>query len=761
MGLFLKVNNMNFPNTFICATREISTLDRHIPAPYFRKSFVSDCEAEAHIIISACGFYELYINGRNITKGALAPYISNPDHIVYYDEYDVTLREGENVIGVLLGNGFQNNPGGYIWDFDKAVFRSSPHFALGIKWLGADGSEQYIETDESFVTHPSPIIFDDYRFGEHYDANLKIKGWNEPLFDASDWQNAIIAPNVRGEKRICEAEPVVVTDEIKPVCIECEDDGFRYDFGVNTSGVVRLKINGRKGQKVEMIHVERLVDNKISFDGLWFYRNEEQYSHDLEIIHRDVYICKGEGEEIYTPRFTYHGFRYVLVKGIDATQATDDLLTYVVMNSDIENAGDFSCSNEIANKLQEMTRRSDLANFWYFPTDCPQREKNGWTADAALSAEHMLLNFRPEKSYREWMRNILKAQNDEGMIPGIVPTHTWGYGKGFGPAWDCILAYLPYFVYIYRGETAMIYESAGAILKYLHFLTTKFNEDGLIKFGLGDWCPVGKDNNKFDAPLELTCTIMAMDIAEKSAFMFDAVSMIPEREYAKALAEDFKARIREKLIDFSTMTAAGACQTSQAMAIFYGVFNEDEKKKAFARLLEFIDADGGSMNTGVLGGRVIFHVLAQFGYAEKAFRMIVGPEYPSYGDLILRGATALWEQFNSDVSKVSSMNHHFWGDISHWFIRHLAGLNLNPTGRNVNEVNIAPNFIPSLDDAKAFHIAPMGRIDVRWERNDNGIELEISIPDGMTGKITLPEGYKFSDGENEKNLTSGKFNITA
>ena len=134
----------------------------------------------------------------------------------------------------------------------------------------------------------------------------------------------------------------------------------------------------------------------------------------------------------------------MLVRGITEEQATEDLLTYVVMNSDIKERGDFSCSDPIANTLQEMARRSDLANFYYFPTDCPQREKNGWTADAALSAEQMLLNFEPEVSYREWLRNIRKAQNDEGMIPGIVPTDTWGYGKGFGPAWDCILVYLPY-----------------------------------------------------------------------------------------------------------------------------------------------------------------------------------------------------------------------------------------------------------------------------------------------------------------------------
>lgn len=750
---------MNYPEKFICATTRYSTLDEHIPAPLFRKSFVSDTEATAHIIISACGFYDLYLNGKNVTKGAFAPYISNPNHIVYYDEYFLPIKKGENVIGVWLGNGFQNNPGGYIWDFDKTNFRSAPKFALSVAWKNAEGNDEYFESDESFLTSSSPIVFDDYRFGEHYDATLEKNGWNDVCFDDSSWINALIAPTPIGEKRICTAEPIVVTKEIKPVAVEKEDDGFRYDFGENCAGVCRLEINGRKNQKIEMTHVERLVDNKISFDGLWFFKDEEQYAHDLELIHKDVYICKGEGKEVYTPRFTYHGFRYVLVKGITEEQATQDLLTYVVMNSDIKERGGFSCSDEIANKLQDMTRRSDLANFYYFSTDCPQREKNGWTADAALSAEHFLLNLQAETSYREWMRNICKAQDDNGMIPGIVPTGTWGYGRGLGPAWDCVLVYLPYYVYIYRGQTEMIYEAAKSIVTYIHFLTTKRDNQGLVEFGLGDWCPVDKDNNKFDSPLKFTSSVMSYDIAKKAAFLFDKVGMTLQRDFAESFASEMKKSIRDNLIDFENMTAAGACQTSQAMALYYGIFNEDEKEKAFARLLEFIDAKNGHFDTGVLGGRVIFHVLAQAGYADKAYKMIIGPEFPSYGNIVMRGATSLWEQFYEDVSRVSSMNHHFWGDISSWFIQYLAGIRMNPDKGNADTADIAPYFVSALDSADGFHIAPAGKISSHWVRKDGKIILTIEVPEKISGRIRLPEGFVFADGENEKALASGEFTV--
>ena len=750
---------MNYPEKFICASDDYTTLDKHIPAPYFRKVFVADSETSAHILISARGFYELYLNGRKITKGAFAPYISNPDHIVYYDEYDVMLNKGENVIGIHLGNGFQNNPGGYIWDFDKCVFRAAPSFALSVKWTDENGNEKYFESDESFLTHSSPVVFDDYRFGEHYDANCESIGWNEAGFDDSAWKNAIFSSAVRGEKRLCTAEPIVVTKELKPIEIVKEDDGFRYDFGENCAGVCRLEINGKKGQKIEMIHVERLVDNKISFDGLWFYINDEQYSHDLELLHRDVYICKGDGKEVYTPSFTYHGFRYVLVKGITEEQATEDLLTYVVMNSDIKERGGFSCSDEIANKLQEMTRRSDLANFYYFPTDCPQREKNGWTADAALSAEHFLLNLEAETSYREWMRNVCKAQDDNGMIPGIVPTGTWGYGRGLGPAWDCVLVYLPYYVYIYRGKTEMIYESAKTIVSYIHFLTTKRDEKGLVEFGLGDWCPVDKDNNKFDAPLKFTSSVMSYDIAKKAAFLFDVAGMDIQRDFAENFAQQMKKSIRDNLIDYDTMTAAGECQTSQAMALYYGIFNEDEKEKAFARLLEFIDEKNGHFDTGVLGGRVVFHVLAQNGYADKAYRMITRPEFPSYGNLVLRGATSLWEQFYEDVSRVSSMNHHFWGDISSWFIQYPGGIRLNPTLHNADEVNIAPEFIESFENAKAFHIASAGKISTEWQKEKDCINLKVDVPEKMSGNIILPDGFEFENGEKIIPVKSGAYKV--
>ena len=391
-------------NDFIKATEEYNTFEKSVPAYYFRRAFHSDHSLKARITVAVCGFYELYFNGKQITRSFLSPYISNTNDYIYYDEYDVVLNSGENVIGIVLGNGFQNNPGGYIWNFDKADFRSAPMFAMTV----TQGEQVLLRSDEAFKIAPSPIMSDDYRFGEFYDANFEIEGWNQVGFDDSEWKNALLSSAPGGELRLADIAPITKEFEIEPVqIIKCED-GYIYDFGISHAGVCRLSINGAKGQKIELRYADSLKDGDLNIVQIWFVR--DKWDRDKNIVHKDTYICKGIGTEIYQPTFTYHGFRYVKVSGITKDQATKELLTYFVYHTELNTRGDFSCSDRVATTLQEMTRRSIVSNFHHLPTDCPQREKNGWTADAALSCEAALVNFDPERNYREWMRNICKAQ---------------------------------------------------------------------------------------------------------------------------------------------------------------------------------------------------------------------------------------------------------------------------------------------------------------------------------------------------------------
>lgn len=759
-----------FSLKFIAAGRDYADFGHHVASPYLRKRFfVRAGLKSAAITVCGLGFYEIFINGERITKGAMAPYISNPDDLLYYDTYDLTpyLREGENVLGFQLGNGFINSFGGKVWDFDlpeQARFRGAPRLALSCALTYADSLEQF-EADESFLTHPSPLLFDELRCGEIYDARLELPGWNLPGYDTTGWQPAIFVETPRGEARICEAEPIRVARTLKPIdihkgCVSLwpvireelpvfpidPDEpkyGYVYDFGLNSAGNTRLKIKGERGQKVIMIFGELLdADGNLDMRAMSF--------EPLAYLFRNVYILKGGEEEVFLPRFSYQGFRYCLVLGITEEQATDDLLTYEIMHSAIEKVGDFTCSDDIINKLQKACEVADLANFYYFPTDCPHREKNGWTGDANLSAEQMLLNFAPEKSFGEWMRSVRKSMNDEGTVPGVVPTAGWGFKWGNGPSWDAVLFYLPYYTWLYRGETDMMFESAHAMMRYLDYLTAKRDDRGLLHIGLGDWLNVGRTNPK--APLEVTDTLKSMHIAHVAEVMFGVMQKPMQKAFAHALFEDLKASARRYLLKPDGVTLVGNSQTGQAMAVAYGLFDGAENARAVEVLVDMIHRNNDKLDVGCIGIRVLFHVLSDYGYAELAYKMIVGPSYPSYGHWIVsENCTSLFENFQTDGESPASKNHHFFGDISHWFYRTIAGLRVNPYERDPREIEIAPEFLSSLSFARAEHKLPAGRVIVKWERKDEKILLTLAIPADCRGEIRLPDGWCF---ENGSRLTS-------
>ncbi len=752
---------MSFPKYFYKATDEFCTFEKHVNAPYIRKSFVLDAFTSASVTVSGLGFYDLFINGKKITKGLLAPYISNPDDIVYFDSYEISeyLVRGENVIGLILGNGMQNCPGGYIWDFETAVFRGAPKFSLRFEATLVGGDVFAFEADESFRTAPSPIFFDDLRAGCFYDAEKEQDGWNKPYFNDSDWGFVTKAEMPRGEFRICEADPVVISREVEAVSVRKaslyqhgkpdrspetqlsfsdSEEGYLYDFGFNTAGIIRLKINGRKGQQIRIQMCEFVKSTgEPSYQNFHFCPNGYSQS--------DVYICKGAENEIFEPAFTYHGFRYAYVIGLDEDQAAPDLVTMLVAHSDIRERGSFSCSDDTMNKLGVMARRSDLANFFYFPTDCPHREKNGWTGDAAVSAEHIILTLTPEKSYREWLRNICKAQNDKGALPGIVPTTGWGFKWGNGPAWDNALTEICWQIYRMRGDLTPAIECKEAMLRYVSYIAQQRDENGIVAIGLGDWLQPSRGAGEPTSPLEITDTVISMYICRKTAKLFRAMNLPHHADFSDRIADELRDAVRKNYIDFSTMTVRSRCQTSQAICIYYGVFSDGEKAQAGNVLVKLIEKADDHLDTGIIGLRVIFHVLSDLGRGDLAFKMITRHDYPSYGFFIDQGLTSLPEDFRprEKWDNPESLNHHFFGDIVSWFIQRVVGLRVNPREKGVNDFDICPDYLKALGNAEAYYDAPCGRISVKWVREGAAIILTVDCPDCVTGQISLPEGYVF------------------
>ena len=732
---------MKFSDRFVCATTEYNTYENHVPNPQFRTSFMlSEIPAQAELTVCGLGYYEVYLNGQNITKGYMAPYRSNPDHFLYYDHYDLRdyLIDGENVLGLLLGNGFLN-PSIETWDFCKVPFRSAPKVALSLE---IDGEELLDAT--ALKCTESPITFEEFHSGEFYDARRELPGWKLPGYDDSAWRACLPAKTPLGQPRIPDCEPIGIVDVHYPVRILKSKNGYIYDFVVNAAGLCELKIAGKSGQKVTLRHGELLRDGELDLTNIAY----NSYTQ------TDSYILKGEGKENFMPHFTYHGFRFVEVIGITEKQATPELLTFYEMSSSLRTVGDFSCDHADINALFDATMQSNRANFIYFPTDCPQREKNGWTGDAALSADQMLTYLDCARSMKEWLRNIFKAQNEEGAIPGIVPTHDWGFAWGNGPAWDNVMFELPYRIYQHTGDTDILREAAPYLLKYLRYMETKQDENGLYHYGLGDWLHVQDVKDK--TYLEYTDTILCKDICDKAALIFSVIGDKEGAEYAGRRSEEIREAYRRSCMRISKrtghMTQRVRNQATLAMAIHYGMYNEDELAFAAKELESLVKMRDYHMDVGILGARAMWHVLAEYGMIDTALKMILNPTFPSFKCWLDQGATALFEAFvplehpidqmTADDPWMDSLNHHMWGDIIGMFMRHLAGIQVLGADR----VQIAPCFTDQIGRVSAHTTLPYGEISVQYKTTQQMVDLVAQIPAGVTANLRVPSGYRLSHG---------------
>lgn len=735
-----------------------STYKNPVPAPILRKSFILDFTPNSSKLrICVSGFYELYINGANITKGRLAPFISNPDDILYYDEYEISefLQKGKNAISVILGNGFANQ------DYARINFNTSPFRApltLSLQLIATNGSNEFVvESDESFKAHPSPILFDMYRFGTVYDARKEVSGFSDPDFDDSEWENAKVAAPPKGVIKKSSALPIKDQYELKPQSVEKQSDfyyaydtdkkpvekthinvGWCYDFGYCRAGICRLKIKGKRGQRITLHHGEESRYGSFNINSVISYRAETDSEY-IHLFQSDTYILKGGEEEIFVPPFTYHGFRYVLVEGITEEQATKALLTFIVFNTDVKKRSDFHCSDETVNTLYNMAIHSDLSNLHHIPTDCPSREKNGWTGDMNVSACQFLLSLDCSENLKMWLECIRFTQTDEGMLPGVVPTNNWGYTWGNGPVWDCVIVNIPYYAYKFNGRLDLFEENSDMIIKYLKFIASKRDERGLVEFGLGDWCQPYRPNSKSDSPLVFACSSQIYEASLRAAFLFGLTGKEAEKEFTLRLAAEIRQAIRSYLIDLENCIVVGNCQTSQSVALKIGLFDPEEYMKAYLILKEIIKRDNYTICCGMYGLRNIFHVLFDNGDADIALAMITKKDAPSYRNMLDLGGTALFESLIPNGIN-ESRNHHFFGDIINLFISKLAGLKINPNMNDPNEVLINPCVPQIIDYAQAEYTFNNGQsVRVHWEKESNAVKICVRLPECSHGKIKIKD----------------------
>lgn len=728
---------------FIAKGKEYNTIQKHINAPLFKRVFDFDFNGKSEIKIAVVGLYRLFLNGEELNTGKFSPYLSNPDEVVFYDVYDVTgkLKEKNNVLCILLGNGFVNNNDFDIWQNETASYRSAPKFSLE---LNAHG-KTILESDESFFVFDSPITFDDFRCGECYDANLEVAnvltsssldGFNKPI---------IVEPPT-GELIKNTAQPIKEYGERKAVSIIKTEKGYIYDFGSNDTGIPHLKINAKKGQKIDLYFAETIDDSGVDFRSISFAKSN------LEYVQHDVYICK-DGIQEYKPSFTWHGFRYAEVRGITDRQATKNILTFIPTHSAIEKVCNFNCDDETINKLVEITLRSDESNFMYYPYDCPHREKNGWTADASLSAEQMLYTFDAYDSLKQWLLCIRKAQRKDGSLPGIIPTAGWGFQFGNGPAWDSVLIELPYQLYRFYGKDGIIKENAEAIEKYFGYIKTRMNACGLIEIGLGDWCQTYTSaEGDYETPVEITDSLTIIDLAGKTAEMFGVIGR--NAEDIKRIGNCLKNSFRQKYIKDGQLTAK--TQTALAMCLQLNIFNAEEERKAYETLLDEINKQDDHFRVGVIGYKYLFDELEKKGNQDLCFKLIAQKDFPSYGYIIDCGATTLWESFDEyehingrlvrkdGVERIPSFNHHFWGGVLAWIYRCIGWLNV----KSADTVEIIPTLFKVVNRAEISYNRNGKDISVKWEKVSESIKLTVKNH-GFNCTFKHNGQEKFLDGECE------------
>ena len=643
---------------------------------------------------------------------------------MYYDEYDLNeyLSEGENVIGIMLGNGFANS-NQERWKFNEISWRSAPKIALEIY----QNDDQILDIS-SFKTYPSEVIFDDFHLGERIDANFAIKNWDKPGFDDSSWTSMIPVDAPTGELLRHPSFYPVCYEEVKPIKVIKGKNGYIYDFGASCSAMYRIKIKGQKGHTIKLFMNDAINEDKTIFMNsiVVLYTKYVPY---------DYFTLSGD-EDVFINRFSHKAGRYLELSDITDEEAKTVDITLYKISSIPHTTGYFNCDEPTLNSLQQMTIVSDQSNFVYFPTDCPHREKNGWTGDVALSAEQFMLNFNCNEELKEWLKSVIKAQNEEGTIPGIVPTDTWGFAWGNGPGWDEALFEVPYRAYIYSGDMSLLEMVHDPIIKYLKYLKTKENEKGLFKFGLGDWLPA---NTR--APVEIVDSILCKATCDLGEQIMLALN---DKEHAKEFADYSKYIKKNFNIHYPpTCPVEEFCQAWGAMGLYYDVF--DDKDKAFDLLMKAIEHDNYYLNFGVLTNKAMWRLLAEHNKLDLAIEMMTKDSRTAFKKWVDSGATTLLEGFcivNEKLDNLPlwelpkgslSLNHHFWGDMSAFFYRHLAGIQIDKP----NELVFAPSFSKHVNHVEA----ETQGIKVEMSHKGDEYLFEIDFPRKFATSLKVPDGY--------------------
>jgi len=718
------------------------------PAPLFRKVFtLSKPVTRARLHISGLGYYEARLNGGRVGDHVLDPGWTRYSERVLYSTYDVTdqVRPGANCIGIMLGNGWYNPLPLRMWghlNLREHLPVGRPRCIARLEIEFADGTRAAVVSDPSWKVADGPIRFNSIYLGEIYDARREAAGWDRAGFDDSSWRRARVATEPIGRLGAQSQPPIRVTKLLKAARLSEPKPGvFLFDFGQNFAGWVNLKLSAPAGTRIvlrygELLNPDGTLNPMTSVAGQIKSTRKTEDGREESVggpgapvvaWQSDTYVAKGKGTESYTPRFTFHSFRFVELVGLPG-KASRDAVTGVRLNTDVEQVGSFECSNDQCNRIQKMCDWTFLSGLFSVQSDCPHRERFGYGGDLAVTSEAYMMNYDMATFYAKAVRDWQESARPDGMLTDTAPFVGIQY---CGIAWAMAHPLLQRQLYQYYGDRQLIEEQYETARCWLD-LEAKKHPNGIVEEGLSD--------HEGLAPAPATAMVTPLFAA--SARTLSELAAILDRKaesqkYGRLYQQIQKAYL-EKFLDQSSGKVGPGTQASQAFALYLGLVPEHQRAAVRQYLLDDIRLrDEGHLSTGIFGTKFMLDVLSRAGEAELALTIVNQKTCPGWGYMLENGATSLWEHWKGS-DNTYSQNHPMFGSVSEWFYHWLGGIQPAAEAAGFDQIIIRPQVVSDLNWVRCSYNSVRGKIVCNWKRIGNRLKLEAEIPANTKALVYVP-----------------------
>jgi alpha-L-rhamnosidase len=723
------------------------------PSQYFRNEFQIEKKVKsARVYVTSLGLYQLFINGKKVGDDLFTPGWTSYNKRLQYQTYDVTsMLKEENAIGAILGDGWYRGVIGKSKNWEVYYYGDKLALLAQLHIVYTDGTTATIITDKNWKANTGPIIESDIYNGEIYDARMEMPGWDRPGFDDGRWRNASEIPHSKNILVAQRGVPVKAIQEIKPVrAIKTPKSELVFDMGQNMVGWVRLKVKGNKGDKVTLKFAE-VLDKEGNF-----------YTENLRGAKaREIYTLKGDGEETFEPNFTFFGFRYVMLEGFGDTPALDQI-TGVVIHSDMEPTGSFTCSDPLIDQLQSNIQWGQKGNFLDVPTDCPQRdERLGWTGDAQVFAPTAAYNFNVAAFYTKWLKDLAVDQGPDGKVPDVIPDVR--NIRGGSTAWADAALIVPWTMYLAYGDKRILEEQFESMKGWVGYMAERAGTDYLWTNDghYGDWLAFASKSSSYTGATTDKDLIATAYFKFSSGLLAEIAKIIGKNDDAKkyaSLAENIKKAFINEFVTPSGRLISHT-QTAYSLALAFDLLPDGLAPEA-AKYLAADVKKMGHLTTGFVGTPLLCKTLSKHGHDDLAFLLLNRKEYPSWLYPITQGATTIWERWDGQkpdgtfqTMGMNSFNHYAYGAIGEWLYTYVAGINIDEENPGYKHFYLSPHIGGGLTHASAEYISMYGKIKSAWKIEEGNLIYDVEIPANTSATVILPNSE-------EKVMGSGKYSFT-